>query len=849
MREAVWKHGWDGGWFRRAYGLRANRWARADADEGPYWIDPWDLHDGRRDELEETDRPSGRVDAVADLGTPRAGRYGPALYTRYHVGAGEDLFLPPVQGERLGVQSHEPVDRDRRHESSGTRIARSSTTVAINPSPGEAQRPPPLRAVRPRRRSRGRPPRAGEAELLAHGLGGMEPRRDLPVDPGHPAGHGGSDRSVPSPAEGFLGDAPVPGRRTGSRSRSGRVGRRLSSIRVDGNGIEGREFRPLRRALRSRSRARSAEAGLACRSGRERGRGRTQDRHEERGRSPYRSATRPTTSGPTTEPAYAAVATSGSARDPPWTSEGEGPRPIGTRAARPARARGRRSRTRRATGSGAGRQRRPEREGGNGAADANDDGLTDAGDEPVADEPGGRHPGRERDHGQSRDGGARADRPAQVDGAPLDRDPLDEEGRPRDAGTGARSAEPSTRCEANAAASSGSADAGSDRRSTDAAPTTRAAASGRWTAIGIPDRDRGRGEPLLPRRARRSTRRGSPSSRAGGGDAPRRRPRRSSRRRRGPRRRRSRRTWRSAAEPAGRGQRAYPRPRAGGSRRGPARGRRPGGPPGRRPACRSSRPAARPASAMPSPAASSPFRALSSGIHGPSSPASIAWAANAAATAFLARRSARRSSIVSTLRVCRSMRRTGSRRTVPARRLLRMSPPGDGNAGAPPWWRAGVLYQIYPRSFADATGDGHGDLVGLIEHLDHLAWLGVDGIWLSPITTSPQADWGYDVADYWTWIPASGRSRTSIDSWPSRGPGDPRPDGPRPQPHERPASVVRRRPIEPGRCASRLVRVGGRQGRRPPEQLALAVRRLRPGSGTRRPASTTSTTSSTDSRT
>ncbi|HZN43012.1 MAG TPA: alpha-amylase family glycosyl hydrolase, partial [Actinomycetota bacterium] len=77
-----------------------------------------------------------------------------------------------------------------------------------------------------------------------------------------------------------------------------------------------------------------------------------------------------------------------------------------------------------------------------------------------------------------------------------------------------------------------------------------------------------------------------------------------------------------------------------------------------------------------------------------------------------------------------------------------MSPPGDGNAGAPPWWRAGVLYQIYPRSFADATGDGHGDLVGLIEHLDHLAWLGVDGIWLSPITTSPQADWGYDVADY-----------------------------------------------------------------------------------------------------
>jgi alpha-glucosidase len=65
-----------------------------------------------------------------------------------------------------------------------------------------------------------------------------------------------------------------------------------------------------------------------------------------------------------------------------------------------------------------------------------------------------------------------------------------------------------------------------------------------------------------------------------------------------------------------------------------------------------------------------------------------------------------------------------------------------------PWWRAGVLYQIYPRSFADSNGDGHGDIRGVIEHLDHLQWLGVDGIWLSPINPSPDADWGYDVADY-----------------------------------------------------------------------------------------------------
>jgi alpha-glucosidase len=65
-----------------------------------------------------------------------------------------------------------------------------------------------------------------------------------------------------------------------------------------------------------------------------------------------------------------------------------------------------------------------------------------------------------------------------------------------------------------------------------------------------------------------------------------------------------------------------------------------------------------------------------------------------------------------------------------------------------PWWRGAVLYQIYPRSFADSNGDGMGDIAGLIEHLDHLAWLGVDGIWLSPITASPNADWGYDVSDF-----------------------------------------------------------------------------------------------------
>src|SRR5439155_15902762 len=83
--------------------------------------------------------------------------------------------------------------------------------------------------------------------------------------------------------------------------------------------------------------------------------------------------------------------------------------------------------------------------------------------------------------------------------------------------------------------------------------------------------------------------------------------------------------------------------------------------------------------------------------------------------------------------------------------LTKPPAPRHGSAAMPDkheWWQRGIVYQIYPRSFADSNGDGVGDLKGVLSRLDYLKWLGIDALWLSPIYPSPMADFGYDVSDY-----------------------------------------------------------------------------------------------------
>ena len=89
-------------------------------------------------------------------------------------------------------------------------------------------------------------------------------------------------------------------------------------------------------------------------------------------------------------------------------------------------------------------------------------------------------------------------------------------------------------------------------------------------------------------------------------------------------------------------------------------------------------------------------------------------------------------------------------------------PDGRGNE----WWRGAVIYQVYPRSFQDTTGNGIGDLPGITKRLDHIASLHVDAVWISPFFKSPMADYGYDVEKTTApSIPCSGRMPTSMACW------------------------------------------------------------------------------------
>ena len=115
-----------------------------------------------------------------------------------------------------------------------------------------------------------------------------------------------------------------------------------------------------------------------------------------------------------------------------------------------------------------------------------------------------------------------------------------------------------------------------------------------------------------------------------------------------------------------------------------------------------------------------------------------------------------------------------------------------------PWWSDAVVYQIYPRSFADSDGDGIGDLPGIISRLDYLAELGIDVVWLSPAYPSPQDDNGYDISDYQDIDPTFG----TLADFDALLAGSARArhqagHGPRRQPHLRRAPVVRGVPFEP----------------------------------------------------
>lgn len=94
--------------------------------------------------------------------------------------------------------------------------------------------------------------------------------------------------------------------------------------------------------------------------------------------------------------------------------------------------------------------------------------------------------------------------------------------------------------------------------------------------------------------------------------------------------------------------------------------------------------------------------------------------------------------------------------TYPARKV-------STKADSTDWWKTGLFYQIYPRSFKDDNNDGYGDLAGIKEKLDFLVDTGITGVWLSPIFASPQVDQGYDISDYRTVDPVYGTNEELIE--------------------------------------------------------------------------------------
>ena len=149
-----------------------------------------------------------------------------------------------------------------------------------------------------------------------------------------------------------------------------------------------------------------------------------------------------------------------------------------------------------------------------------------------------------------------------------------------------------------------------------------------------------------------------------------------------------------------------------------------------------------------------------------------------------------------------------------------------------PWWRSAAIYQIYPRSFADGTGDGIGDLAGVRARLPYLAELGVDAVWFNPWYLSPQADGGYDVTDYRVIDPLFGDPgrRRGADRRGARA-GHPRGRGHRAEPH------LLGEPLVPGRAGRRARLAGARAVLVPagPRRATASCRRTTGSRHVRRP--------------